>query len=161
VEIPRHRAQILRQRRRLRIEGGEDQSAVAVELRHRHETPFAAVEFAKIEFFELRDADQASVVAVGPAVIGAGKTSGVARGGAAQTVAAMPADIQEGMDLAVTVADHQNRVLAHIGSDEVAGLRNLALMAQKQPAPGKDLFLLGLVDFRLNVNAAADETTLA
>src|SRR5262249_47049586 len=42
-----------------------------------------------------------------------------------------------------------------------AGLWNLALMAQKQPAPGKDLFLLGLVDFRLNVNAAADETTLA
>ena len=161
IEIPRHLAEIVAQWRRLRVEGGEDQSAVAVELRHRDEAPLRPVELVVIKILEMRDAGQRPVVAIGPAVIGAGKARGIAAVGAAQAIAAMAADIQKGVDLAVAVAHHQHRVLAHIGRVEIAGLGDLALVAQEQPAAGEDLLLLLLVDLRLDKDAAADEPVVA
>ena len=41
----------------------------------------------------------------------------------------MPADIEKSAHAAVIVADHENRVFAHIGGQEIAGLRDLALVA--------------------------------
>ncbi len=78
VEIPAHLAEILAQRRRLGIEGGEVQPFVIVELRHWHQAPALAIELAVIGLFQIRDADQFAVIAVGPAVIGAGEARGVA-----------------------------------------------------------------------------------
>src|SRR5207244_1513087 len=43
VEVPAHLAEILAQRRRLGIEGGEPEALVIVELRHRHQAPALAV----------------------------------------------------------------------------------------------------------------------
>src|SRR5229473_160336 len=99
VEIPGHFAKILAQRRRLGVEGGEPQSLVALELRHWHQTPALAVEFAMIGLLQVRHAGELPVIAIGPAVIGAGEAGGVSGLGAAQPIAAMTADIEEGMDL--------------------------------------------------------------
>src|SRR5439155_17522803 len=62
------------------------------------------------------------------------------------------------MHLASRVAHDQNRVLAHVSGKEVARLRNLALMAQEQPAAGEDLLQLLLVDPRLDKDAPTDQT---
>jgi len=64
-------------------------------------------------------------------MIGAGEGCGIAGVGPAQSVAAMPADIEKGMDLVGTVAHHQNRVFAHIGGQKVAGPRDLTLMTEE------------------------------
>src|SRR5208283_4690553 len=145
---------------RLGVESGEEQPLVAVELRHRLETPALALQFAVIGFLEPRHADQPPVVAVGPAMIGAGEARGIAGISTAQPVAAMAADIQEGVHLARAVAHHENRVFAHIGRKEITGLRDLAFMAQEKPTAGEDPLLLLLIDLGLDVDAAADQSTI-
>ena len=161
VEIPRHLAEIVAQWRRLGVEGGEQQPLVIVELRHRHEAPALAVQFAVVGFLQIRHAGQPPVIAVGPAVIGAGEAGGIAGIGAAQPVAAMAADVQKRVHLALRVAHHQHRVFAHIGGEEIAGRGDLAVMAQKQPAAGEDLLQFLLVDLRLDEDAAADQAAFA
>src|SRR5271154_6679438 len=68
----------------------------------------------------------------------------------------MAADVQKSAHLAAAVADDQNRVLAHIGGEEVAGFRDLAFVAQIQPAAGEDPLQFLFVDIRLDKDAAAD-----
>ena len=157
VEIPRHLAEIIAQRRRLGIEGGEPQPLVIVELRHRREAPAVAVELVMIGLLQIRHAGQPAVIAVGPAVIGAGEARGVAAVGAAQPVAAMPADIEKGVHLAAGVAHDQHRVLAHVGGEEIAGPRDLAVVAQEQPAARENLPQLLLVNLRLDEDPPADQ----
>src|SRR5262245_28409774 len=70
----------------------------------------------------------------------------------------MAADIEECADFARSVAHHQNRVFAHIGGKEIAGLRDLAVMAQKEPAAGKDPLQFLLINIRLDKDAATDQT---
>src|ERR1700740_1666519 len=97
-----------------------------------------------VGFLEIRDASEPAVIAVGPAVIGAGETGSISGVGSAQTVAAMPADIQERPHLAGTVAHDQHWIFAHIGREEVARLWDLALVAEKEPRARENLleFLL-------------------
>src|SRR6516164_798655 len=102
-----------------------------IELRDRAEAPALALQLAVISFLEIRHPDQPPVIAVGPAVIGAGEGRGIAGAGATQPVAAMAADVEERAHLATRVAHDENRVLTHIGREEVAGLRDLALVAQE------------------------------
>ena len=83
--------------------------------------PTVSLQFAVICFFEVGDADQPAVIAVGPTVIGACEGGGVAGIRSAQAVAAMTADIQEGVNLPRAVAHHQDRVFAHIGRENVPG----------------------------------------
>src|SRR5215469_7811907 len=161
IEIPGHLAEILAQRRRLRIEGREIQPLVVIELRHWAEAPALAVQLAVIGFVEIRHSDQPPVIAVGPAVIGAGEGRGIAGAGAAQPVAAMAAHVEECAHLAARVAHHENRVLAHISRKEVAGLRDLALMAQEQPAARENSLELLLIDFRLDEDASADQAAVS
>src|SRR5262249_51281472 len=69
----------------------------------------------------------------------------------------MAADIQKGVHLALRVTHHEDRVFAHIRAEEVTGLRDLALVAQEQPAAGKNLLQLLLVDLSLDEDAPADQ----
>src|SRR5215813_3678998 len=140
--------------------GGEDQSLVVVELRHRDESPALALESAVIGFLEERDADQRSIVAIGPAVIGTRERGGVAGIGSAQPVAAMAAHVEEGVNLAVRVAHDQDRVLPYVGREEVARLRDLALVAEEEPAASEDPLELLLVDLSLDEDATADQSVL-
>ena len=60
------------------------------------------------------------------------------------------------MDLAGPVAAHDDRLLAHPRDDEIAGVRDLALMPDEQPGAGEDpLQLLG-VDLLVDEDLAAD-----
>ena len=88
-------------------------------------------------------------------MIGAGEGGGIASIGAAQPVAAVTADIQKGVHLALRIAHHQHGIFTHIGGEKIAGRGNLALMAQKEPAAGKDLLQFLLVDRRLDEDTAA------
>src|SRR4029077_4082610 len=72
----------------------------------------------------------------------------------------MAADVEKSADLALRVTDDENRVLAHVSGKEVAGLRDLALVAQEKPAAGEDPLQLLLVELRLDEDAATDQTLL-
>ena len=72
----------------------------------------------------------------------------------------MAADVEKSADLALRVTDDENRVLAHVSGKEVAGLRDLALVAQEKPATGEDPLQLLLVELRLDEDAATDQTLL-
>jgi hypothetical protein len=72
-------------------------------------------------------------------VIGTGEGRGVTSVGSAQAIAPMAADIQKGVYLALRVTHYEDRVFAHIRAEEVTELRDLALVAQEQPAAGKNL----------------------
>ena len=156
VEIPAHLAEILGERRCFEVEGGEVQTFVIVELRYGHEAPLLPIEFVVIGLFQIRDADQLAVIPVGPAVVGAGEAGGIAVIGAAQPVAAMAAHIEESANRTGRVAHDQYRVFAHVRREEIAGPRDLALMAQEDPAAREDAFELLLIDLRLDEDAAAD-----
>src|SRR6516225_4893275 len=132
------------------------QALMGGKLRHRYQAPALAIQLVVVGLLHIRHAGEPPVIAVGPAVIGAGKARGITRIGAAQPVAAMTAHIEEGADLARGVAHHQNRVFAHIAGQEIAGLRDLAVMAQKEPAAGEDALQLLLINLRLDEDAAAD-----
>jgi hypothetical protein len=110
-----------------------------------------------ISFFEIGHSYEAAVIAVGPAVISAGEARGVACVGAAQPIAAVPADIEKGAHPAAGVADHQNRVLTHVSGQEIAGLRDLALVAQIEPAAREYPLQFLLINLRLDKDTAADE----
>src|SRR5215471_14588933 len=107
VQIPGHLAEIFAQWRRLGIERGEEQPLVIVELRYRLEAPLVALQLTIISLLEPWHADQPPVIAIGPAVIGAGEARGITSIRAAQSIAAMPADIQESMHLTAAAAHHQ------------------------------------------------------
>jgi hypothetical protein len=63
---------------------------------------------------------------------------------------------------AVAAARDQHRVLAHLGlgREKVAGPWDLALVAQEQPAAGKDLLQFLFIDLLLDEDAAADEAAI-
>src|SRR4051794_28887150 len=98
-----------------------------------------------------------AAIVVGPAVIRTGEARGVAAVGAAQPVAAMTAHIQEGAGLAAGVAHYEDRVLAHVGGKEIAWMRDLAVMAEEQPAARENAALLLLIDLRLDKDAVVEE----
>jgi hypothetical protein len=72
-------------------------------------------------------------------MIGTGETLRVTRICPAQPVTTMAADVEKGVDLSLAVSHHQHGVFTHVGTEEVAGVGYLALMAQEQPAAGEDL----------------------
>src|SRR4030095_6445163 len=93
-------------------------------------------------------------------MIGTDEGRGVAGIGPAQPIAPMPADVEKGVDVALAVPHHQDGVLAHRRAEEVPRLGDLTLMAQKQPAAGKDLCQLLLVDRWLNKDTSTDQAAL-
>src|SRR4029450_13199034 len=74
-------------------------------------------------------------------------------------VAAVPAHVQEGVELALAIAGENHRVFAHICMEKVVDLRHEALVPNHQPGTGKDfrhlLVIDGLVDEDTPVNLAS------
>ena len=68
----------------------------------------------------------------------------------------MPADVEERADGAIGLADHDHRIFSHVGRDEIAGLGNLRLVTEEQPAAREDALELELVDRRVGVDARVD-----
>src|SRR4029450_624524 len=160
IQIPGHVPEILQERRRCRIEGGKQQPLIAVQLRHRDQAPALLFQLSIVSLFEVWNTHQLPVVTIGPAMIGTGEGSGIARIGPAQPIAPIPANLEKGVDCALAVPHHQDRVLAHRRAEEVPRLGDLAFMAQKQPAAGKDLRQLLLIDLWLDKDAPADQAAL-
>src|SRR5260370_1426353 len=105
---------------------------------------------------EVGNADEAAVGAVAPAMIRAGENGRVAFVVAAHLHAAVAARIEEDVHLAGAVAAQQHRFLAHARDEEIAGVGDLALVPDKEPGAGKDLFLLLGVDLLVDEDLAAD-----
>ena len=160
VEVPGGVAEVVQQRRCVGVEGGENQALVAVQLGHRGEAPLGLVQLAVVGVLEVGNGLEGAVVAESPAVVGADKRGGVSGVGAAEPVAAVAADVQEGSDLAGPVADDQHRVLAHVGGEEIAGVGDLCLVAEEQPAAGKDLLQFLLVYLLIGEDAGVDYPVL-
>ena len=60
------------------------------------------------------------------------------------------------MDLAGAVAAQDDRLLAHAGDEEIAGVRDLAFVPDKQPGAGEQPLLLLRVDLVVDKDLAAD-----
>src|SRR2546423_1529418 len=75
---------------------------------------------------------------------------------AAYPVAAMATHVQKGVNLALRVSGKKHGVFAHIGSNEIVGLRNLTLMAYEKPAAPEDLLKLLLIDLRIRKDTTVD-----
>lgn len=85
------------------------------------------------------------------------KLVGVVLAVAILAVSPMAAHIEEGIYHARVIPNYQNRVLAHISSEEVPRFGDLAFMAEKQPAARENLLQFLLVNVRLDEDAAADQ----
>ena len=81
--------------------------------------------------------DQAAVGPVGPLVVGADDVADLAARLLEQPRAAVPADVVEGADLLVVVAQDDHRVRADVDGDVVAGFGDLRLGGAEQPVPAR------------------------
>src|SRR5438045_1887146 len=79
---------------------------------------------------------------------------------AAHLRTAVAARIQEYVHLARAVAAQNDRFLAHARDDEIAGVRNLAFMANEEPGVREDPLQFLLVDRLVDKDLAADLTGL-
>jgi hypothetical protein len=100
---------------------------------------------------------QLAIGAEAPAVVRAGERLGVAMVVLRHLHAAVAAGVEEHMDGALAVAHQDDRLGAHARDEVVPGVRNLALVAHKQPGPGKDAFTLFLKHLPVGKDRAVDQ----
>src|SRR5215472_5478630 len=156
IEIADEIAQIFEQGRGRRIPASPHGAFVQAHLRDLDQSPLRLVELLVIGLAKIRHPDKPAVRAIAPAVIWASEDWRVAFIVAAHLHAAMPARIEEHMNLARPVAAQDDGFLSHTRDEIVAGLWDLALMADKQPHPGEQLFQLLVIDLLVDENFAAD-----
>ena len=132
---------LLRQRGRVKVEVHEDEAGHDLD---------AGREQPQRGLVETRDraafghADQLAVEAIGPAVVAAADRLAAIARAAQEARAAMAADVAERAQLALVVAQDQNRLHAGLGGDVAARARELADVAGELPGAGEDLALLDL-----------------
>src|SRR5207244_4484552 len=97
---------------------------------------------------------------IAPAVIRTHELDRVAFVVPADLHPAMPARVEEHVDLAATVARQDDRLLAHRRDEEIAGLRDLAFMADEEPRAGEHAVELLAIDLFADKNLAADDAFL-
>jgi hypothetical protein len=86
-------------------------------------------------------------------MVGAHEGWGIAEVSPADTVAAVAAHIQEGVDFALYVTCEKNGVFCHPGRHKIIRFTYLAFMPQKEPASAKYLLQLLLINVAVNENA--------
>jgi hypothetical protein len=145
VEVPLHVAEVLRQRRGLRVEAREDESVEALDVGSVQEPPLATVEVLAVAGLEERRAVPLAGVLVRPAVVGAAEVGGVALRRPADHRAAMPAAIEQDAQDPVLAADEHERVPADVTVHVVAPARHLGLEPDEHPRPCEDPVELPLV----------------
>lgn len=70
----------------------------------------------------------------------------------------MSADIQEGVYLPSPPPGYEDRVLAHIGGNEIARSGNLGFVAGEKPATGKYFLQFLLLDLRVRENSGTKDS---
>ena len=133
-QLPLLATEIVQQRRRLGVEGPEDQPLVHVQLGHFHQAPLRHVQFAAVDLLHAGDAREPAVVVVAPAVVGAHERLGVAPVRPAHAVAPVAAHVEERADGPVAAPAEQHRVFSHVGGEEVVGVGDLGLVSEEEPA---------------------------
>src|SRR5262249_57276649 len=88
--------------------------------------------------FRYRHRRQSAVGIEAPAVIAAGEPGCAPFALVHHFGAAMGAAVEQHVDAAVTVANHDDGLVPQFGRDVVAGLRHLAHMADAQPGAGEN-----------------------
>ena len=115
---------------------------------------------------QVRGGDQCAVEVVGPLMVGAhdqrpavmppGSATRIACGlcrGAAQTRAAMPADIVERPQLALAIAHQQDAFAEHVQHHVIAGIGQFLLAAGRNPLAAEYALLLGAKHLRAAIPA--------
>src|SRR3954468_9030728 len=74
----------------------------------------------------------------------------------ADPVAAVRTGVDEGVDRAVALADHEHLVVAHPRDDEVPRLGDLGLVGNKDPAAREDTLELELIERRVGEDAPVE-----
>ena len=87
-----------------------------------------------------------------PTVIGADQRAGMAAFLEADLHAAMGAAIVEHVELAISVAGNNALARAHAAADPVAGLGDLAFMADKYPDPAEDAIHFKIENIRVRID---------
>src|SRR6476646_10735462 len=149
-------AEIFEKGRRRGIPIRPDRALVHRELRHFDKAPLRAVDLRVIGLAEKRHPDKPPVCPLAPTMIGTGEDRGVALIVAAYFHAAVTAGIQKHVHLAGAVTAQDHRFLTHPPRGVIAGIGDLALMSDKEPGAGEDLFLLLGVDLLVDKDLAAD-----
>jgi hypothetical protein len=157
VHVPAHVAQVLVKRRRVLVPGAEPEAVVAAELRHRDQTELLLHKLALAVVVLAGGVQQLAVVLVGPAVVRALEEGGVVAVGPRDAHAAVAAGVEEGVDLALVVAYQHDRIHAAGARDEVARLRDLAVVPDEEPRLAEDPLELEFEDLRVGEDAARDQ----
>ena len=155
VEIPARVAQIGLEARGVLGPGGKDDPGVGLHA-GLDETKGRPVERVVVGLGLAGDVLEGAVVAVSPAVIGAHEAFGVAVVAAHHAVAAVAAHVQQRVQLALSVAGQDDRVLAHVGVEVIVGRGHQALVPDHQPGAAEDLLHLLVVDRLIAEDAAVD-----
>ncbi len=152
-------AEIIEERWRIGVERAEDEAAIAVDPRHLRDVELRVLEVAGIAVGP-RHRAQLAAVEIAPAVIGAGEDACVALFLAAERGAAVGAAVEQRPDLAVAVAQEDDRAQPETHGDVVVVLGDLALVAKIDPDRAEDVGHLRLEDRRVGVDQAMDAIVL-
>ena len=139
----------LARRGRIACEADEDEAKESLQP-DRDQSVRRTVEVGKGLF--RRHADQAAVVPIAPAVIGAGDRALAFACSVQHARAAVPADVMERLDRTVLVPDYDDTVRSHFQRDEIAGLRDGVDVADDLPARTQDSLVLQARHFRVAVD---------
>src|SRR5262249_58402137 len=107
-----------------------------------------------------RHRGEAAVGVEAPAVIATGQPRGVALALVDHLGAAVGAAVEQHVGAAVAVADHDHGLAAELGSDVVANVRHLALVADEQPGAAENALHLEFEQLGIGVDATMHTTGL-
>ena len=130
VEIPGNVAEVLGERRRILIEGAEDQASVVVNFLDRNQPPPLLVQNVVILLTKWHT-DESPVRAVSPSVILASKDTRIAKILFTHTHRPVPACIQECLGRSVLLSHNDDGVAPHIGGQIILLIRDLRVMREK------------------------------
>ena len=156
-ELLREPAERGRERRGVRVEVDEDEAGEDLDA-GRHEAELRLVEAR--EPAPLGHADQAAVGAVGPAVVRAADRLAAVAAALAQAGRAVAADVAEGAQLALLVADDQRGLGADLRGDEAARLGHVGDVPGELPGAREDRLLLAQRRLRVHVEAGVQRGAL-
>src|SRR5262249_35807276 len=103
-----------------------------------------------------RHGHQPAIQIEGPAVVEAGEAVGMTAALVDHLGTAMAAAVEQHADAAVTLAHHDDGLTPELGGVGVAGVGDLALMADIEPGPAEQTLHLELEDLRVGVDTPAD-----
>src|SRR5439155_1658064 len=135
----------------------EQKTSIGVDARHTPKPAARRLARRTLVAARQRQAHEAAVGSVRPAVICAHELGRGPGRRLAHARAAMGAAVDEHVHRAVAVARHDDGLAPHARREEIAGAPHLALVTEDQPRAAKDPVHLELEDLRIGVDGAVDE----